>query len=48
MKGAQMMDVLEKIKSSGVRFVRLQFTDVNGVLKNVAIPPVRQKAWKGN
>lgn len=32
------MEVMEKVKSQGVRFVRLQFTDVAGILKNVAIP----------
>jgi len=30
-------DVLQKAKEQGVRFIRLQFTDIFGVLKNVAI-----------
>lgn len=32
------IEVIEKVKENGVRFLRLQFTDVTGVLKNVAIP----------
>lgn len=31
-------DIYESVKKHGVRFVRLQFTDVFGILKNVAIP----------
>ncbi len=31
-------EIMEKVKEKGVRFIRLQFTDVRGVLKNVAIP----------
>ena len=31
-------DVLRRAKESGVRFVRLQFNDIHGVIKNVAIP----------
>lgn len=31
-------EVMEKVKSNGVRFIRLQFTDIAGILKNVAIP----------
>ena len=31
-------DVLRRAKEAGVRFVRLQFTDIHGVIKNVAIP----------
>ena len=31
-------DVLKKAKDLNVRFVRLQFTDILGVIKNVAIP----------
>ncbi|HWP97390.1 MAG TPA: type I glutamate--ammonia ligase [Syntrophomonadaceae bacterium] len=31
-------EVMEKAKENGVRFIRLQFTDVNGMMKNVAIP----------
>jgi glutamine synthetase len=31
-------EVLERAKEHGVRFIRLQFTDVLGQLKNVAIP----------
>lgn len=32
------LEVMEKVKANGVRFIRLQFTDIGGVLKNVAIP----------
>ncbi|MDD3269352.1 MAG: type I glutamate--ammonia ligase [Syntrophomonadaceae bacterium] len=32
------LEVFEKVKANGVRFIRLQFTDIGGVLKNVAIP----------
>lgn len=31
-------DVLSKAKDLGVEFIRLQFTDIFGILKNVAIP----------
>jgi glutamine synthetase len=30
-------DILERVKELNVRFIRLQFTDIFGVLKNVAI-----------
>ncbi len=30
-------EVLEKTREAGVKFIRLQFTDINGVLKNLAI-----------
>jgi len=49
MTEAKKMEVLEKVKTHGVRFVRLQFTDVNGVLKNVAIPASQvEKALEGD
>ncbi|NLG32206.1 MAG: type I glutamate--ammonia ligase [Syntrophomonadaceae bacterium] len=42
------LEVIQKVKSYGVRFIRLQFTDVAGVLKNVAIPSSQlEKALKG-
>ncbi|ADI02329.1 type I glutamate--ammonia ligase [Syntrophothermus lipocalidus] len=31
-------EIMERVKEKGVRFIRLQFTDVLGILKNVAIP----------
>lgn len=34
----QKQEIMEKARQLGVKFVRLQFTDVLGVLKNVAIP----------
>lgn len=30
--------IMQKVKENNVRFIRLQFTDIMGVLKNVAIP----------
>ncbi|MTI80301.1 MAG: type I glutamate--ammonia ligase [Firmicutes bacterium] len=33
----QKQEVLEKAREAGVKFIRLQFTDITGVLKNVAI-----------
>jgi glutamine synthetase len=31
-------DIMAKVKESDVRFIRLQFTDIQGVMKNLAIP----------
>lgn len=31
-------DIIEKVKSNDVRFIRLQFTDIQGVMKNLAVP----------
>ncbi len=31
-------DIIEMVKENDVRFIRLQFTDVQGVLKNLAVP----------
>ena len=36
--GLTKTDVLEKAQALNVKFVRLQFTDILGVVKNVAIP----------
>ena len=36
--GLTKADVLEKAKALNVKFIRLQFTDILGVVKNVAIP----------
>ncbi|MEW6458054.1 MAG: type I glutamate--ammonia ligase [Bacillota bacterium] len=38
METAVKQEILEKARRLGVKFVRLQFTDIMGVLKNVAIP----------
>lgn len=35
---AAKQEILEKARRLGVKFVRLQFTDIMGVLKNIAIP----------
>ena len=34
-------EVLERVKADNVRFVSLQFTDIVGTIKNVAIPAGR-------
>lgn len=31
-------DILEKVKANDVKFIRLQFTDIQGVMKNLAVP----------
>jgi len=42
------LEVIEKVKAHGVRFIRLQFTDVLGIMKNVAIPATQlEKALDG-
>jgi glutamine synthetase len=39
-------DVLKKIEEEGINYVRLQFTDILGVIKNVSIPaPQVEKAF---
>lgn len=38
MKEVQKEMILQKVRENDVRFIRLQFTDIMGVLKNVAIP----------
>ncbi len=38
METAAKQEILEKARQLGVKFVRLQFTDIMGVLKNIAIP----------
>ena len=37
MKKEIKQELLEKTREAGVKFIRLQFTDINGVLKNLAI-----------
>jgi len=32
-------DVLKAVKDNGVEFIRLWFTDINGILKSFAIGP---------
>ncbi|MGE5380355.1 MAG: glutamine synthetase beta-grasp domain-containing protein, partial [Methylocystaceae bacterium] len=42
-------EVLEKVRANGVRFIRLQFTDVLGIMKNIAIPSSQlEKALDGD
>lgn len=38
MNANQKLAIMEKVQENGVRFIRLQFTDILGILKNVAIP----------
>lgn len=38
MKEVQKEIILRKVRENDVRFIRLQFTDIMGILKNVAIP----------
>jgi glutamine synthetase len=48
MRGATAKDVLELVARLNVRFMRLQFTDILGVNKNVEIPASQfEKALKG-
>ncbi|NLX87793.1 MAG: type I glutamate--ammonia ligase [Syntrophomonadaceae bacterium] len=48
MNSTEKASVIEKVKHYGVRFIRLQFTDVTGILKNVAIPVSQlEKALNG-
>ena len=40
-------EILQMVEEEDVEFIRLQFTDMFGVLKNVAIPSSRLiKAWR--
>lgn len=42
-------EVIEKVKAHDVRFIRMQFTDIAGVLKNIAIPVSQlEKALDGD
>ena len=34
-------EIMELVKTQNVRFIRLQFTDILGTLKNVAITPAQ-------
>ena len=38
MSGDDVSRILEQIESDRVKFIRLQFTDIIGMAKNVAIP----------
>ncbi len=31
-------EIMEKVKDNDVKFIRLQFTDIQGIMKNIAIP----------
>ncbi len=47
--GASASDILELAESHQVRFLRLQFTDIPGIIKNVEIPASQfRKALKGD
>jgi glutamine synthetase len=48
-KGASKQDVLEQLREQQVRFLRLQFSDIMGVIKNVEIPQSQfEKALDGD
>ncbi|MDX1673538.1 MAG: glutamine synthetase beta-grasp domain-containing protein, partial [Longimicrobiales bacterium] len=48
-KGASKSDVLELLKEQDVRFLRLQFTDITGAVKNVEVPDSQfEKALDGD
>ncbi|MFQ5550895.1 MAG: type I glutamate--ammonia ligase [Gemmatimonadales bacterium] len=48
-KGATKQDILKLAKSTGVRFLRLQFTDITGINKNVEVPETQfAKAVSGD
>ena len=38
MKNYTKADILKYVKDNDIRFIRLQFTDILGVIKNVGIP----------
>ncbi len=49
LSGASATDILELAEIRQVRFLRLQFTDIQGVLKNVEVPSTQfVKALQGN
>ena len=49
MKGASKQDVLELMRSQQVRFLRLQFSDIMGIIKNVEVPTSQfEKALDGD
>jgi glutamine synthetase len=49
LSGATITDVLELAEAHQVRFLRLQFTDILGIIKNVEIPASQfRKALKGD
>lgn len=48
-KGATKADLLDLLHKVGVRFLRLQFTDVTGIIKNVEVPQSQfEKALEGD
>ena len=49
MKGASKQDVLKQLRAHHVRFLRLQFTDITGTIKNVEVPTSQfEKALEGD
>jgi glutamine synthetase len=48
-KGADKQDVLEQLRAQQVRFLRLQFSDIMGITKNVEVPQSQfEKALAGD
>ncbi len=49
MRGATRKDMLELLRAQGVRFLRLQFSDIMGITKNVEVPESKfEKALAGD
>src|SRR5690606_17120722 len=47
--GATREELLERLREDGIHFLRLQFTDVTGVIKNVEVPRSQfEKALDGD
>ena len=44
MKNYSREDIIRIVEEEDVEFIRLQFTDMSGMLKNVALTPV---SWNG-
>jgi glutamine synthetase len=48
-RGAGKQDVLELLRANAVRFLRLQFSDISGIIKNVEVPQSQfEKALDGD
>src|SRR5215216_2330890 len=48
-RGANKQDLLELMRAQKVRFLRLQFSDISGIIKNVEVPQTQfEKALSGD
>ena len=43
MSGYTKEDIIRKVSEEDIKFIRMQFTDIFGQLKNVPLPPPRLK-----